>query len=82
MKSTIKFMLDLGYDLHCGRHQGGAGFFAIFYRQPNGVFISIPTTDWFAGGHGHTLKEAIENAADIACGIPETVIINPEEFLN
>jgi hypothetical protein len=81
MKKTIKFMLDSGYDLRCGKHHGGIGYFACFYRQPEGAFAPIPQTNWTEGGHGLTLKAAIENAADIACHLPDAVAPGPEEFV-
>ena len=80
MKKTIKFMFDLGYDLRCGKHKNGPGFFAVFYKQPEGAFAPISQANWNEGGHGLTLKAAIENAADITCHLPDAIAPGPEEF--
>jgi hypothetical protein len=77
MKKTIKFMIEeLGYELRCGRHCNGVGYFAVFYMAKD----LFPKTNWNDGGHAMKLKDAIEIAADKACGLP-TKVANPNEFL-
>ncbi len=65
---------ELGYEFRCGRHCNARGFFAVFYKTDN------PNTNWDKGGHALKLKDAIENAADIACGVPGTKIANSNDF--
>ena len=61
--------LPVGYELRVARHKNGIGFFAEI------VPINTETRplSWQDVSHGHTSKEAIENALARFTGIPETL---------